>query len=119
MKQTTVQMIRAHVVTASLAATTIDVFVVGLLFFCKYPETLFETRSFRELAFALLVAAVLIMRHAARIAFRAAVNRRHAHYLGPRRDAVCVSAMCPARSLVILHLHFTGMPYVPVKATGW
>jgi hypothetical protein len=112
-------MIRAHVVTASVAATTIDIFVVSLLFFCKYPESLFETMSFRMLAFALLLAAVLLTRHVARLAFRAAVKRRHAHFIGPRRDAVCVSAFCPARRLVILHLHFTGMPYVPVHATGW
>ena len=119
MKQTTVQMIRAHIVTASVAATTIDVFVVSLLFICKFPETLFETTTFRVLTGALLVAAVLITRHAASVAFRAAVKRHHARFIGPRRDAVCVSAFCPARPLVILHLHFTCMPYVPVHATGW
>ena len=119
MKHTTVQMIRAHLVTASVAATAIDVCVVSLLFFCKIPQTLFETTTFRVLTFGLLLAAVLITRHAARVAFRAAVKRRHARFVGPRFDAVCVSALCPARGLVILHLHFTGMPYVPVHATGW
>ncbi|BCF97129.1 hypothetical protein PPGU19_016980 [Paraburkholderia sp. PGU19] len=119
MKQTTVQMIRAHLVTASVAATAIDICVVSLLLFCKFPQTLFETATFRELTFGLLLAAVLITRRAARMAFRAAVKRHHAHFIGPRRDAVCVSAICPARGLVILHLHFTGMPYVPLQAAGW
>ncbi|SEK07746.1 hypothetical protein [Paraburkholderia diazotrophica] len=119
MKQTTVEMIRAHVVTASVAATAIDVAVVSLLFFCKFPESMFETASFRVLTFTLLLAAVLATRHAAHIAFRAAIRRRHARFVGPREDAVCVSSLCPARRLVILHLHFTGMPYVPVNRTGW
>jgi hypothetical protein len=119
MKQTTVHMIRAHIITASIAASAIDVLVVSLLFICRIPQTLFETTAFRALTFALLLAVVLVTRHAARIAFRAALRHRHAHFVGPRRDAVCVSAICPARRLVILHLHFTGMPYVPVDATGW
>ncbi|MBP0594830.1 hypothetical protein J8I87_35245 [Paraburkholderia sp. LEh10] len=118
MNQTTVEMIRAHLVTACLAATVIDLAVMSLLFFCDFPETLFETMSFRMLTFTLLLAAILVTRHAAGIAFRAAMRRRHAHFVG-QGDGVCVSAMCPARSLVILHLHFTGMPYVPVNRTGW
>jgi hypothetical protein len=112
-------MIRAHVVTASVAATAIDVAVVSLLFFCKFPESMFETASFRVLTFTLLLAVVLATRHAAHIAFRAAIRRRHARFVGPQEDAVSVSSMCPARRLVILHLDFTGMPYVPVNRTGW
>ncbi|WP_109482697.1 hypothetical protein [Paraburkholderia sp. C35] len=119
MKHTTVRMIRAHLVTASVAATVIDVCVISLLFICKFPQTLFETASFRLLTFALLLAAVLITRRAAHVAFRAALRRHHAHFIGPRRDAVCVSAICPARGLVILHLHLTGVPYVPLRAVGW
>jgi hypothetical protein len=119
MKQTTVEMIRAHLVTASVAAMAIDVTVVSLLFFHKFPATMFETASFRVLTFTLLLAAVLMTRRAAGMAFRAALRRRHARFVGPQGAAVCVSKMCPARRLVILHLHFTGMPYVPVNRTGW
>lgn len=119
MKQITVEMIRAHVVTACVAATAIDVAVVCLLFFCKFPESTFETTSFRALTFTLLLAAVLVARHAAHLAFRDAIRRRHARFVGPQEDAVCVSPLCPARRLVILHLHFTGMAYVPVNRTGW
>lgn len=119
MKQTTVEMIRAHVVTASVAATAIDVAVVSLLFFCKFPESMFETATFRALTFTLLIAAVFLTRHAAHRAFRAAIRRRHARFVGPQEDAVCVSSMCPSRRLVILHLHFTGVPYVCVNRTGW
>ncbi len=119
MKQTTVQMIRAHLVTASVAAMTIDAAVLSLLVFSRYPQTLFETTSFRLLTFVLLLAVVLVTRHAAHVAFRAAVKRRHARFVGPARDAVSVSSVCPARGLVMLHLRFTGMPYVAVDATGW
>jgi hypothetical protein len=115
MKQTTVEMIRAHLVTASIAATTIDVAVVSLLFFFRFPEAAFETASFRMLMFTLLLAAVLTTRHVARLAFRAALRQHYARFVGPDSDSVSVSARCPARRLVILHLHFTGVPYVPVN----
>jgi hypothetical protein len=115
MKPTTVEMIRAHLVTASIAATTIDVAVVSLLFFFRFPESAFETNSFRALTFTLLLAAVLTTRHVARRAFRAALRQRHARFVGPHSDSVCVSEICPARTLVILHLHFTGVPYVPLN----
>ena len=71
------------------------------------------------LALALATPDAFAQKKVLRMAFRTAVKRRHAHFIGPRRDAVCVSAICPARGLVILHLHFTGMPYVPLQATGW
>jgi len=118
MKHTTVEMIRAHLVTASIAATTIDVAVVSLLFFFRFPEAEFETASFRLLMFALLLAAVLTTRHVAQRAFRAALRQHYARFVGPDSGGVAVSAMCPARSLVILHLHFTGVPYVPSNRTS-
>jgi hypothetical protein len=111
-------MIRAHLVTASVAATTLDVAVLSLLFFFRFPEAAFETASFRVLMFTLLLAAVLTTRHVARLAFRAALRQRYARFVGPHSDRVCVSAMCPARSLVILHLHFTGVTYVPLNRTS-
>jgi hypothetical protein len=103
MKKAVVQMIRAHLIVVSIAASIIDVIVLCLIFTGRVPQADFESFSFRCFLIAALVLILLAIRIAAHIAYRRALCSGHACDVD-RGSRVWVADDCPRRYLVVLHL---------------
>jgi hypothetical protein len=107
--------VRPYLITASVAAATIDAAAAVAVLGFDVPESLFETAAFRVLGVGLVALVVLATRGAASVAFRTALRERHA-VRSPQADPpVRVSSACPARGLVLLHLAFTGTRYASAE----
>jgi hypothetical protein len=112
MKPVTVDMLRAHLMAASLTAMGAEFFAcVALLILPATREALSST-SFRLLAVGVIVGGVMVIRHVAQVAFYLAQRSRHAMPGVCPAKTVSIAADCPRRQLVILHLRFTGTPFV-------
>ncbi|MEZ0602027.1 hypothetical protein ACAX43_07720 [Paraburkholderia sp. IW21] len=112
MKPVTVDMLRAHLMAASLTAMGTEVFALLALLVLPVSRQVFGSATFQLLALALIIGGVIVMRRFAYAAFELAIQSRHAiPHIGPTRP-VSVAANCPRRWLVILHLRFTGRPFV-------
>ena len=107
MKSSTIDMLRAYLMTASLAAMSIEIAVLVSLELFGVPEQVFASTVFRASAACAIIGAVLITRHLAQIAYRSAVMHRYATLSGVNSQNVAVSPACPVRMLVILHLRFS------------
>jgi hypothetical protein len=106
MKPSTIDMLRAYLLTASLAAAFLEVLVlIGHLLF-GISEAAFLSVSFRLGVAVVIVCIVLATKRIAHGAFRSAVSNRYATCGGARSEAVYISPECPVRALVILHLRF-------------
>lgn len=106
MKPSTIDMLRAYLLAASLAAALMEIIVVAALLAFGASARTFQTAPFRlGMAFVILCA-VLVIKRIARAAFRSAVTNHYARFSDPRSSSVVVSAACPKRQLVILHLRF-------------
>ncbi|CAG4892781.1 hypothetical protein LMG31841_02625 [Paraburkholderia saeva] len=112
MKPAVVDMLRAHLLTASLAAMCLQLIaLVSLLF--DVSEAALESVPFRLLATGCVVTSVLLTRHVASMSFSRALHSRHATYraASAQGGVVSVASNCPLRKLVILHLRMNGRPF--------
>ncbi|REG48403.1 hypothetical protein B0G80_4608 [Paraburkholderia sp. BL6669N2] len=112
MKPVTVDMLRAHLMAASLTAVGVEVMACVALLVFPVSQTYFTTTPFRLLAGALIAGGVIVIRQFARAAFQFAVQSRHATPHVWSTQCVSLSAYCPHRWLVVLHLRFIGRPFV-------
>lgn len=99
-------MLRAYLMTASLAAMSIEIAVLVSLELFGVSERVFASTVFRASAACAIIGAVLMTRQVAQIAYRSAVTHRYATLSGTNSQSVAVSSACPVRMLVILHLRF-------------
>jgi hypothetical protein len=111
MKPVTVDMLRAHLMTASLMAMILEAVALTSLFVFHVSEGTIRSTTFRLLAIAVIVGGVLVTRRLACLAYKVAVKNRHAICRGQRTLLVSVLPDCPRRPLVILHLRLTGIPF--------
>jgi hypothetical protein len=109
MKAATVDMLRAYLLTASLAAMLVELVVLAAIVVFGISEETFQSKAFRLSVILILLATVLATRQIARAAFRSAVANRHVTFSGVlfetvTAETVTVSPTCPGRPLVILYL---------------
>jgi len=114
MKSTTIRMLRAYLIVASLGAVCIDVCVVIAMLVFDVPERVFTSGDFRIAMAASLLLLLLAARSLASAAFRAALASRHVMFdgieradgpRGPRSTgSVALRDDCPNRLLVLLHI---------------
>jgi hypothetical protein len=107
MKPSTVDMLRAYLMTASLASVFIATLALAALAVFGISDQTFQTQEFRAGAVAAVIFLVLLTRQAAKLAFHTAVANRHTSPIGQRGHRISVSRECPRRQLVILHLRFS------------
>ena len=111
MKRVTIDMLRAHLLVASLTAVVAEALLCIALPVLPVSEAFFVSTSFRLIALAVIVAGVVIAREFAEVAFEVAVRREHA-IRAVREWPAAIAANCPRRWLVVLHLRLTGQPFV-------
>jgi Na+/serine symporter len=112
MKPLTVDMLRAHLLVASLTAAGAEAIVCLALLVLPVSQHFFGSTPFRLLAIAVIVGGVIVAREFAQAAFEFAVK---SHHTMPAERSACpvqVTLDCPRRWLVILHLRLTGQPFV-------
>jgi hypothetical protein len=107
MKPSTVDMLRAYLMTASLASVFIVAVAPATLAVFGLSDETFQTPVFRTGAVTAIICLVLLTKKAARLAFHSAVADRHVTPIGPMGHSISVSRECPGRQLVILHLRFS------------
>ena len=114
MKPVTVDMLRAHLMAASLTAMGAEILLLLVLLVLPISEETFSSTPFRLLALAMIVSGVIVIRRLAHASFEQAMQRRYVMTnIAPSRP-VWVTTQCPRRGLVILHLRLTGRPFVLV-----
>ncbi|MFJ2992349.1 hypothetical protein [Pandoraea sp. NPDC087047] len=105
MKSTTIRMLRAYLLVASLGAACIDACVVIAMLVFDVPERVFTSADFRLAMAASLLLLMLAARSVASAAFQAALDSRHATLDGAQgRGKVALRDDCPCRALVLLHI---------------
>ncbi|WP_408340874.1 MULTISPECIES: hypothetical protein [Paraburkholderia] len=109
MKPVTVDMLRAHLMAATITAMGTEVLALLALLVLPVSQQVFSSTLFRFLALALIVSGVIVMRQFAHAAFDLAIEGRHAM---PAGRPILIEADCPRRWFVILHLRCTGRPFV-------
>ncbi|CAN7706739.1 hypothetical protein [Caballeronia sp. dw_19] len=112
MKPVTVDILRAHLMAASLTAMGAEALILLVLLVLPVSEETFSSTPFRLLALALIVSGVIVIRRLAHAAFEQAVQRRYVTTHLALSRPVSVTTRCPRRGLVILHLRLTGRPFV-------
>jgi hypothetical protein len=106
MRSPIIDMLRAYLLTASVAAILIEVPVLLALDLFRISEKVFASMSFRAGVAIAIVMLVLATKRLASIAFRSALAHHYATISSARPETISVSSSCPARMLVILHLRF-------------
>jgi hypothetical protein len=112
MKPLTVDMLRAHLLVASLTAAGAEALVCLALLVLPVSGQFFGSTPFRLLAIAVIVGGVIVTREFAHAAFECAVRNHHTMPAERCASPVEVAPDCPRRWLVILHLRLTGQPFV-------
>jgi hypothetical protein len=112
MKSVTADMLRAHLMIASLTAVAADLLACATVFVDPGAEHLFVSAAFRLSSIAVMAGGVMVARQFAQAAFRAAVADRHASVASLRTRPVDLASDCPRLWLVVLHLRLTGKPFV-------
>lgn len=112
MKPATVDMLRAHLMVASLTALAADVLACVTVAALPGTQHLFVSAAFRFAALAMVAGGVIVARQVAQAAFHLAVADRYANVAGLYARPVAVAPDCPRLWLVILHLRLTGTPFV-------
>jgi hypothetical protein len=110
MTPTTIAMLRAYLMTASLAAAAIQMAALLSIGLFGVPEAVFTSGPFRLVATASIVCIVLLVKRIARAAFLSALSLDYATITDTHSNATSVSPVCPVRMLVILHLRFNRRP---------
>ncbi|MFM0024654.1 hypothetical protein PQR70_00015 [Paraburkholderia madseniana] len=109
MKPVTTDMLRAHLMAASLTAMGTEALALLALLVLPVSQQVFSSTGFQTLALALIVSGVIVMRLFAQAAFDRAIQDQYATLAG---RPVLIEADCPRRWFVVLHLRFTGKPFV-------
>ena len=105
MKSSTIRMLRAYLLMASLGAACIDACVVIAVLVFDVPEQIFTSTDFRIAMAASLLLLMLAARSLAASAYQAALASNHATVSGARgRASVALREDCPNRLLVMLHI---------------
>ncbi|NKJ45662.1 hypothetical protein CIC12_02655 [Burkholderia sp. SG-MS1] len=112
MKPLAVDMLRAHLLIASLTAVGTEAIVCVALLVLPVSQQFFGSTAFRLLAVAVIVGGVVVTREFAQAAFQIAVKSRHMLPAERCELPVEIGPDCPRRWLVILHLRLTGQPFV-------
>jgi hypothetical protein len=110
MTPATIAMLRAYLVTASLAAAAIQMGALVSIGLFGVPEDVFTSGTFRLAAAATIVCIVLLIKRIARAAFLSALSHEYAIVTDAQSNATSVSPICPVRTLVILHLRLNRRP---------
>ncbi|SOE73735.1 hypothetical protein SAMN05446635_4985 [Burkholderia sp. OK233] len=109
MKPVTTDMLRAHLMAASLTAMGTEALALLALLVLPVSQQVFSSTGFQLLALALIVSGVIVMRQFAQAAFELAIQ---GHYATSTGRPVLIEADCPRRWFVVLHLRCTGKPFV-------
>ncbi|MFM0035511.1 hypothetical protein PQQ53_13565 [Paraburkholderia strydomiana] len=112
MKPLTVDMLRAHLLVASLTAVGAEAIVCVALLVLPVSQQFFGSTSFRLLAIAVIAGGVIVTREFAQAAFEVAVEGHHTTPARRCERPFEIAPDCPRRWLVILHLRLTGQPFV-------
>ena len=112
MKPVTADMLRAHLMVASLTAVAADLLACVTVFVDPGAEHLFVSAAFRLSSIAVMAGGVMVARQFAQAAFRAAVADHHASVASACTRPVDLASDCPRLWLVVLHLRLTGKPFV-------
>ncbi|MGI4812341.1 MAG: hypothetical protein ACRYGG_03235 [Janthinobacterium lividum] len=106
MRPSTVVILRAYLMAASLGAAFIGVSAAAASVLFDIDDRVFESTVFRLSAASVVIGLVFVVKWMARRAFQSALVGHHAldNRTGPGR--VEISSECPRRSLVVLHLLF-------------
>jgi hypothetical protein len=112
MKPVTVDMLRAHLMVASLTALAADVLACVTVIVVPGAQHLFVCTAFRLIALALMASGVIITRHVAQAAFELAVHDHHASAAGLHAQPIAVASDCRRLWLVVLHLRLTGKAFI-------
>ncbi|MCI3206229.1 MULTISPECIES: hypothetical protein [Pandoraea] len=111
MKSTTIRMLRAYLLVASLGAVCIDACVVIAMLVFDVPQRIFTSGDFRIAMAGSLLLLMLAARSVASAAYEAALASRHAEVekanrrgKAARGATVVVRDDCPHRLLVLLHV---------------
>jgi hypothetical protein len=110
MTPSTIAMLRAYLMIASLAAAAIQLAALLSIGLFDVSEDVFTSATFRLAAVATIVCVVLVTKRIARAAFVSALSRDFATIIDARSNATSISPACPVRMLVILHLRFNRRP---------
>jgi 4-amino-4-deoxy-L-arabinose transferase-like glycosyltransferase len=106
MNPSTIERWRAYLLVASFAAAVIQVAAIFAILVLRVPQDDFASPLFRMSVIALVACSVAVVRQLAQLAFRDALASRHVRLVGGRQRAVALSAHCPRKILVILHVRF-------------
>ena len=109
MKSTTIRMLRAYLLVASLGAVCIDACVVISMLVFDVPESVFTSADFRIAMAGSLLLLMLAARSLAGAAYQAALSSRHASVDGEGRK-VALRDDCPHRWLVLFHIFIHRQP---------
>lgn len=112
MKPVTVDMLRAHLMVASLTAMCAEMLACLALLVLPMSQDAFGSAPFRLMAVAVIIGGVILTRQFAHAAFELALHEHHATSCGRATQAVTIAPDCPRRWLVVLHLRLTGRPFV-------
>jgi hypothetical protein len=112
MKPVTIDMLRAHLLVASLTAAGTEALLCIALPVLPVSDAFFASASFRLFVIALMVGGVVIAREFSQVAFEFAVRRNFAFRAVREAWPVAIAANCPRRWLVVLHLRLTAQPFV-------
>jgi Na+/H+-translocating membrane pyrophosphatase len=113
MKPTIIEQCRAYLYLAGLAAILIQAVIFIAILVFSVPQSVFTTPAFHVGVAAAIAGFTWGLRHLAREAFRNALASRHAHLVGWERRTVALSAQCPRRGLVLLHVRLNPRSFDP------
>jgi hypothetical protein len=103
----TIDMLRAYLMIASLAATLLIAPVLLSHFLFAVPENAFQSMSFRSSAASMVLLVGLATKLMARRAFHIAVVKHHVKFDGAASQHIILTRGCRHLDLVILHLRLT------------
>jgi hypothetical protein len=112
MKPVIIDMLRAHLLVASVTAAGTEALLGIALPVLPVSDAFFASVSFRLVALAVIVGGVVIAREFAQAAFELAVRRDFAIRAARGARPAVIAVNCPRRWLVVLHLRLTGQPFV-------
>lgn len=112
MKAATVDMLRAHLIVASVTAAGGGLMALLALATTPVSQQTLSSLPFQLLALAVIICGVFVMRHVGSVAFDFAVKRRQVTSYMSTTRATFVVNNCQWRWLVILHLRLRGRPFL-------
>ncbi|MFM0220295.1 MULTISPECIES: hypothetical protein [Paraburkholderia] len=112
MKPITVDMLRAHLMVASLTAVVAEVFACMMVVLLPAAQHVFGSGAFRLASLRMMAGGVIVAHQLAWGAFQRAVEGRYASAADANARRIEVVPGCPRVWLVILHLRLTGKPFV-------